>query len=69
MQSNGDIRAIIPNTPSEDKHFYDEDQNEISWDQYLSTYPNALNDYKYLRKKYLLLDCLYPENEIPLITD
>lgn len=69
MQSNGDIRAIIPNAPSEDKHFYDEDQNEISWDQYLSTYPNALNDYKYLRKKYLLLDCLYPENEIPLITD
>ena len=69
MQSNGDIRAIIPNAPSEDKHFYDEDQNEISWDQYLSTYPNALNDYKYLRKKYLLLDCLYPENESPLITD
>lgn len=69
MQRNGDIRAIIPNAPSEDKHFYDEDQNEISWDQYLSTYPNALNDYKYLRKKYLLLDCLYPENEIPLITD
>ena len=69
MQHNGEIRAIIPNAPSADKHFYDENQNEISWNQYLSIYPDALNDYKYLRKKYLLLDCMYPKNEIPLITD
>ena len=61
------IRAIIPNYPSSEKHYYDKGQNEISWDEYISHDPNALDNYMYIREKYLTIDHQFPENEIPQI--